>query len=155
MQIGPQIINSNRSQKSIHTSVVVLASSVTSSVACFVSSVVDVPNDVAINSVLVSTVFISPVVACKVSGAKVAGSAETVAIGDIVFRSTVVDVANSVEDVIGIADCIVEICSVAAIFSVVDAEITGCNVLTSATDVGIDVGKDVASDVVGSVVINL
>ena len=127
----------------------------TSSVACFVSNVVDVPYDVTIYSVLVSAVFISPVVACKVSGANVAGSAETVAIGDIVFCSTVVDVANSVEDVTGISDCIVDICSVAAIFSVVLAEITGCNVLTSATDVGIDVGKDVASDVVGSVVINL
>jgi len=128
---------------------------VTSSVACFVPTVVDVPYDVSINSVLVSSVFISPVVACNVSGAKVAGSAETVAIGDIVFRSTVVDVAKSVEDVTGMSDCIVDICSVAAIFSVVDAEITGCNVLTSAIDVGIDVGKDVASDVVGSVVINL
>ena len=127
----------------------------TKSVACFVPTVVDVPYDVAINSVFVSTVFISPVVACKVSGAKVASSAETVAIGDNVFRSIVVDVANSVEDVTGISDCIVDISSVAAIFSVVDAEITGCNVLTSATDVGIDVGKDVASDVVGSVVINL
>ena len=127
----------------------------TSSVACFVSSVVDVPYDVPINSVLVSAVFKTPVVACRVSGAKVAGSAENVAIGDIVFWPTVVDVANSVEDVNGISDCIVDICSVAATFSVVDAEITGCNVLTSATDVGIDVGKDVASDVVGSVVINL
>ena len=127
----------------------------TSSVACFVSTVVDVPYDVAIYSVLVSAVFKSSVVACKVSGARVAGSAESVVIGDIVFWPTVVDVANSVEAVTGISDFIVDICSVAATFSVVDAEITGGNVLTSATDVGIDVGKDVASDVVGSVVINL
>ena len=127
----------------------------TCSVACFVSSVVDVPYDVAIYSVLVSAVFKSSVVACKVSGAKVAGPVESVVIGDIVFCSTVVDVSNSVEAVTGISDFIVDICSVAATFSVVDAEITGCSVLTSATDVGIDVGKDVASDVVGSVVINL
>ena len=128
---------------------------VTSSVAGLVSTVVDVPMDVAISSVLVPAVLSSLVVACSVSSAKVAGCAEIVVIGDIVFSSTVVDVTNSVEAVTGISDFIVDIRSVITDFSVVDTEIIGCKVLTSATDVGIDVGSDEASVVVASVVINL
>ena len=115
----------------------------------------EVPNDVTMSTVFVSAVLVALVDACSVCGANDAGGTDIVVIGDIVFSSTVVDVANSVEAVTGISDFIVDICSVIIDFSVVDAEKTGCNVFTSAIDVGIEVGSDVAIDVVASVVINL